>query len=71
MTKSVSALLSQENNVKTHMDEEKTESRDIEGEETRRLMKDHEVDQDTAEKAQELIDEGLDEDEAVEIAEEL
>lgn len=39
--------------------------------ETKRLMSEHEVDEDVAEKAQELIDEGLDEDEAVEIAEEL
>ena len=34
-------------------------------------MKDHDVDQDTAEKAQELIDEGIDEDDAIELAEEL
>lgn len=40
-------------------------------EETKRLMDEHEIDEDTAEKAQELIDEGLDEDEAIEIAEEL
>ena len=36
-----------------------------------RMMSDHLIDEDVAEKAQELIDEGLDEDEAVEIAEEL
>ena len=36
-----------------------------------RLMVEHEVDEDVAEKAQELIDEGLDEDEAIEIAEEI
>ena len=36
-----------------------------------RLMEEHEVDEDTAEKAQELIDDGLDEDEAIEIAEEI
>ena len=36
-----------------------------------RLMVEHEVDEDVAEKAQELIDDGLDEEEAVEIAEEL
>ncbi len=36
-----------------------------------RLMVEHEIDEDIAEKAQELIDDGLDEDEAVEIAEEL
>lgn len=40
-------------------------------EETKRLMKEHEIDEDVAEKAQELIDEGLDEVEAIEIAEEL
>ncbi len=34
-------------------------------------MTEHEVEEETAEKAQELIDEGLDEDEAIEIAEEL
>ena len=44
---------------------------DVEDEETRRLMKDYEIDRETAEKAQELIDEGLDEDEAIEIAEEI
>ena len=37
--------------------------------ETKRLMKKHEVEEDVAEKTQELIDEGLDEDEAIEIAE--
>lgn len=42
-----------------------------EDEETRRLMEEHNIDEDIAEKAQELIDEGLDEDEAVELAEEL
>jgi hypothetical protein len=36
-----------------------------------RLMVEHEIDEDVAEKAQELIDDGLDEEEAVEIAEEL
>jgi len=40
-------------------------------EETKRLMEEHDVDEDVAEKAQELIDEGLGEDEAVELAEEL
>ncbi len=42
-----------------------------EDEETRRLMEDHDIDADTAEKVQELIDDGLDEDDAVEIAGEL
>lgn len=36
-----------------------------------RLMIEHEVDEDVAEKTQELIDDGLDEEEAVEVAEEL
>lgn len=36
-----------------------------------RLMVEHEVGEDVAEKAQELIDDWLDEDEAIEIAEEL
>jgi len=39
--------------------------------EVARLMVEHEIDEDVAEKAQELIDDGLDEDEAVEVAEEL
>lgn len=33
------------------------------------LMVEHDLDEDAAEKAQELIDEGLDEDDAVELAE--
>lgn len=54
------------------MDETEIETR-INGteEETIELMRNHDIDKDTAEKAQELIDEGLDEDDAVEIAEEL
>ena len=36
-----------------------------------RLIVEHEVDEDVAEKAQELIEEGVDEDDAIEIAEEL
>lgn len=36
-----------------------------------RLMVEHKIDEDVAEKAQELIDDGLDEDEAIEVAEEL
>jgi ribosome recycling factor len=39
--------------------------------EIKRLQKEYEVDEDVAEQAQELIDEGLDEEEAIEIAEEL
>lgn len=51
--------------------EDEPENDDIsEDEETRRLMKEHDIDEDVAEKAQELIDEGLDEDDAVELAEE-
>ncbi len=38
---------------------------------TLQVMSDHDIDQDTAERAQELIDEGIDEDDAVEITEEL
>lgn len=40
-------------------------------EEIARLMGENEIDEDVAQKAQELIDEGLDEDKAIEIAEEL
>lgn len=43
-----------------------------EDEETRRLMEDHDIDAETAEKVQELMDqEGLDEDDAVELVDEL
>ena len=43
-----------------------------EDENVRQLMKDHDIDADTAEKAQELIiDEGLDEDDAIELADEI
>jgi hypothetical protein len=53
----------------------KTMSEEIEDkpedEETSRLMEEHDIDEDTAENAQELIDAGLDEAEAVEIAEEI
>ncbi len=34
-----------------------------------KLMKDHQIDEDVAEKAKELMDEGLGEDDAVELAE--
>jgi len=51
--------------------QEKVESMEPQDEDKKRLMKDHLIDDDTAEKAQELIDEGLDEDEAVELADEL
>lgn len=39
--------------------------------ETFRLMQGHDIDKNIAEKAQELIDEGLDEEDAVELANEL
>ncbi len=39
-------------------------------EEVKEVMTNHDVDKDTAERAVELIDEGLDEDDAVEVAEE-
>lgn len=42
-----------------------------EDEEISRLMEEHDIDEDQAEKVQELIDEGLDEDDAVELADEL
>ncbi len=41
------------------------------GDGIKRLIDEYQVDEDVAEKAQELIDEGLDEDEAIEIADEL
>lgn len=46
------------------------DAEDIE-DDTLELMHDYDVDQDTAEKAKELIDEGADEDGAVKLAEEL
>ena len=39
-------------------------------EETKELMKEHEIDEGTAERAQEFIDEGIDESDAVDLAEE-
>jgi hypothetical protein len=43
-----------------------------EDEEVRRLMQDHDIDEDTAEKARELIDTvGLSEEEAIELADEI
>ena len=41
-----------------------------EDDEARQFMEGHDIDEDTAERAQELIDEGLDEGDAVELAEE-
>jgi len=40
-------------------------------EETARLMEDHDIDEDTVEEVEELMDEGLDEDDAVEFADEV
>lgn len=40
-------------------------------ENTSQLMRDHDIDEDTAERVQELIDEGLDEDDALMVAEEM
>ncbi|KKR30202.1 MAG: hypothetical protein UT61_C0011G0025 [Candidatus Woesebacteria bacterium GW2011_GWA1_39_8] len=51
--------------------EEPIENELPEDEEIQRLMLDHDVDEETAEKAQELIDEGIDEDEAIELAEDM
>jgi len=52
--------------------EELNENEEVpEDEEIQRLMQEHEIDEETAEKAQELIEEGLDEDEAIEIAEDM
>lgn len=53
------------------MDEETNIDDCPEDEEIKRLMIEYDVDEDTAEKAQELIDEGLDEDDAVELADEI
>lgn len=44
---------------------------DVVQEEVKDLMENYDVDKDTAEKAQELVDEGLDESDAVEIAGEM
>ena len=46
------------------------EENEEEDDETRQLMEDHDIDEDTAERAQEWINEGLDEDDAVELAKE-
>ena len=51
------------------MDDE-PENEDKPDEDIAQLMEDHDIDEDQAEKVQELIDEGLDEDDAVEFADE-
>jgi len=48
--------------------ENQPEDEDKPDEDIAQLMEDHDIDEDTAEKVQELIDEGLDEDDAVELA---
>ena len=53
------------------MDEETTNDNNPEDEEIRRLMEDYDIDADTAERVQELIDEGIDEDDAVELVDEI
>lgn len=53
------------------MDEETTNDNNPEDEEIRRLMEEHDIDADTAERVQELIDEGIDEDDAVELVDEI
>lgn len=44
---------------------------DIPEEEVLELMREHDIDVETAERVQELMDEGLDEEDAIEIAENL
>lgn len=51
-------------------DEKDLNQDDAPEEDVKELMDSHGIDQDTAERAQELVDEGLDEDDAIEIAEE-
>lgn len=53
------------------MDEETTNDNNPEDEEIRRLAEEHDIDTDTAERVQELIDEGIDEDDAVELVDEI
>jgi hypothetical protein len=53
------------------MDEIEENEEVVVDEEIARLMEEHDIDEDTAEKVQELVDEGLDEDDAVELADEL
>ncbi len=52
------------------MDKEEVEG-GPEDEEIKQLMEDHDIDEDTAERAKELIDEGVDEDDAIELADEM
>ena len=57
--------------VGNSMDKDKDIEDLPEDEEVQRLMQEHGIDEDTAQKAQELIDEGLDEDDALEISQDL
>lgn len=49
----------------------KEEFVDMEDENMRQLMEDYDIDEDTAERVQELIDDGLDEEDAVELVDEI
>ena len=53
------------------MDEDQDIENSSDNKEVRELMQDHGIDVDTAEKAQELIDDGLDEEDAIELADEI
>ena len=53
------------------MDEEIINNDNIEDEEIQRLAEEHDIDADTAEQVEELIDEGIDEDDAVKLADEI
>lgn len=63
-------ITKQENQNKNMNDDKEKEIDDTPDEDVKEIMESHDIDQDTAERAQELIDEGLDEDDAVEVAEE-
>lgn len=52
-------------------DEEDDDEEDEEDEEVNRLMEDHNIDADAAKKVQDLMSEGLDEDDAVDLADEI
>jgi hypothetical protein len=54
-----------------NMDEDKNIDNNSVDEEIQRLMREHDIDEDTAEKARGVVDEGLDEGEAIELAEEI
>ncbi len=64
-----------DDNIKSIITKTMDKEEEVEGgpddEEIKQLMEDHDIDEDTAEKAKELIDEGVDEDDAVELADEM